>query len=181
MSKFNYRFFLSLALTFSVFQNCFAYEAFEDIDIYRNKALNDTVSKILNYTEGFDESGSDQTFWYPFNAKECIYRKGSVVETVVINNTDSLDNPAPTNSPVKVLAFEPNVREIRLNTWTPSTVKVGYVQNAGTWWGPNNYYLQIMANGIPMLVSNKPRDLERTQAAWNLIFNRLCPGRKNNF
>ena len=32
-----------------------------------------------------------------------------VVETVVINNTDSLDNPAPTNSPVKVLAFEPNV------------------------------------------------------------------------
>ena len=82
---------------------------------------------------------------------------------------------------MKVLAFEPNVREIRLNTWTPSTVKVGYVQNAGTWWGPNNYYLQIMANGIPMLESNKPRDLERTQAAWNLIFNRFCPGRKNNF
>ena len=79
------------------------------------------------------------------------------------------------------LVLDTNVREIKLNTWTPSTVKVGYVQHAGTYWGPNNYFLHLIANGIPMMESSKPRDLERTQAAWNLVFNRFCPGRKNNF
>ena len=70
---------------------------------------------------------------------------------------------------------------MKLNNWTPSTVRVCYVQHAGTWWGPNNYFIHVIANGIPMMESSKPRDIERTQAAWNLVFNRFCPGRKNNF
>ena len=156
-----------------------------DIDFYRNKAANDTVSKILNYTEGLDESGSDSTFWYPHNAKECVYRKASYVEMKVeVPSKDNSDEPANSNNinTYKTeFVLDPNIREIKLNTWTPSTVKVGYVQHAGTYWGPNNYFLHVIANGIPMLESSKPRDLERTQAAWNLVFNRFCPGRKNNF
>jgi hypothetical protein len=161
-----------------------AYEPIENIDFYRNKSNNDTVAKILNYTEGLEESGSDQSFWYPFDAKECIYRKSKTVEVVqenTIAEKEITEKSQEVITPKMITVLEPNVRELKLNTWTPSTVKVGYIQNAGTWWGPNNYYIQIMANGIPMLESNKPRDIERTQAAWNLVFNRFCPGRKNNF
>ena len=182
MNKFSFRIFVFLFIFSTTLCSAKTYESIEDIDIYRNKSLNDTVAKILNYTEGLDESSSDQTFWYPFDSKECIYRKATVVETKV-NVISESDESTPSNKVLTttVLVFDSNIREIRLNTWTPSTVKVGYVQNAGTWWGPNNYYLQIMANGIPMLESSKPRDVERTQAAWNLVFNRFCPGRKNNF
>lgn len=157
----------------------------EDMAFFREKANNDTVAKILNYSEGIDESGTDNAFWYPFNQKECIYRKGALVEFLVeipaVITKDSSNAPSAKSTFVKETTFNENMRELHLNTWTPSTVKVGYIQHAGTWWGPNNFYLQIMANGIPMLESILPRDLERTQAAWNLVFNRYCPGRKNNF
>jgi len=182
MNKFLSFFFLYLTLCLSSSQ---AADIDSDMDYYRNKASNDTVAKILNYTEGLDESGSDSSFWYPYNAKECVYRKASLVEVKVEvpskdNNAESINlNILKTFKTELVL--DTNVREIKLNTWTPSTVKVGYVQHAGTYWGPNNYFLHVIANGIPMMESSKPRDLERTQAAWNLVFNRFCPGRKNNF
>ena len=182
MNKFLSFFFLYLTLCLSSSQ---AADIDSDMDYYRNKASNDTVAKILNYTEGLDESGSDSSFWYPYNAKECVYRKASLVEVKVEvpskdNNAESINlNILKTFKTELVL--DTNVREIKLNTWTPSTVKVGYVQHAGTYWGPNNYFLHVIANGIPMMESSKPRDLERTQAAWNLVFNRYCPGRKNNF
>jgi hypothetical protein len=165
----------------------FAVEVETDIEVFRSKASLDTVAKILNYTEGLDESGSDSSFWYPLNAKECVYRKGSIVEVKVdlpIDNKKDKDDYISASSPSTPkteIIFDANIREIKLNNWTPSTVRVGYVQHAGTWWGPNNYFIQIMANGIPMMESSKPRDIERTQAAWNLVFNRFCPGRKNNF
>jgi hypothetical protein len=155
------------------------------IDFYRDKANNDTVAKILNYTEGLDESGSDNAFWYPFNASACIYRKAALIESNVEIPSEKESANANNSQDKKIyrteIVFDPVVREINLNTWTPSTVKVGYVQHAGTWWGPNNYYIHVLANGIPMMESSKPRDIERTQAAWNLVFNRFCPGRKNNF
>jgi len=182
MNKFFSSFFLFfLTLVFSTQ----ASDLGGDIDYYRNIATHDTVAKILNYTEGLDESGSDSSFWYPYNAKECIYRKASLVETKVevpsIDKNDESPNLNNIKSYKIELVLDTNVREIKLNTWTPSTVKVGYVQHAGTYWGPNNYFLHLIANGIPMMESSKPRDLERTQAAWNLVFNRFCPGRKNNF
>jgi hypothetical protein len=182
MNKFSYTFLLSLTVILCPSQ---AADIEGDIDYFRNKAANDTVSKILNYTEGLDESGADSAFWYPYNAKECVYRKASYIETKVEVLTKDESNESPNSNNIKTykteLVLDTNVREIKLNTWTPSTVKVGYVQHAGTYWGPNNYFLHLIANGIPMLESSKPRDLERTQAAWNLVFNRFCPGRKNNF
>lgn len=182
MNKFSFIFFLLLSLFLSSSQ---AADIDGDVDFYRNKASNDTVAKILNYTEGLDESGSDSAFWYPHNAKECVYRKASLVEIKVEVPPKDNSEDTPNSNNLKTykteLVLDTNVREIKLNTWTPSTVKVGYVQHAGTYWGPNNYFLHLIANGIPMMESSKPRDLERTQAAWNLVFNRFCPGRKNNF
>jgi hypothetical protein len=182
MNKLFSIFFLYLILCLSSPQ---AADIDSDIDLYRNKASNDTVAKILNYTEGLDESGSDSSFWYPHNLKECIYRKASIVEIKVEVPSKDNNDESTDSSNLKTfkneLVLDTNVREIKLNTWTPSTVKVGYVQHAGTYWGPNNYFLHLIANGIPMMESSKPRDLERTQAAWNLVFNRFCPGRKNNF
>ncbi|MEI7428202.1 MAG: hypothetical protein WCK68_09355 [Betaproteobacteria bacterium] len=171
----------------NVSPSSFAVEVETDIEVFRSKASLDTVAKILNYTEGLDESGSDSSFWYPLNAKECVYRKGSMVEVKVDQSIDSkkdnedIISTANAQTPKTEIIFDANIREIKLNNWTPSTVRVGYVQHAGTWWGPNNYFIQIMANGIPMMESSKPRDIDRTQAAWNLVFNRFCPGRKNNF
>ena len=165
----------------------FAGEVETDIEVFRSKASLDTVAKILNYTEGLDESGSDSSFWYPLNAKECVYRKGSMVEVKADlsidskNDNDEIISTVNAQTPKTEIIFDANIREIKLNTWTPSTVRVGYIHHAGTWWGPNNYFIQIMANGIPMMESSKPRDIDRTQAAWNLVFNRFCPGRKNNF
>jgi hypothetical protein len=174
-------------ILFNVSASSFAGDGDTEIEVFRSKAASDTVAKILNYTEGLDESGADSSFWYPLNANECIYRKGSMVEVKVdqpIDNKkekeDSISASSP-STPKTEIIFDANIREIKLNNWTPSTVKVGYIQHAGTWWGPNNYFIQIMANGIPMMESSKPRDIERTQAAWNLVFNRFCPGRKNNF
>jgi hypothetical protein len=164
---------------------CFAADPNLGIDFYRDKANNDTVAKILNYTEGLDESGSDNAFWYPFNASACVYRKAVLVEAKVEIPSEKDSSDSSDSSEKKIfrteIVFDPMIREIQLNTWTPSTVKVGYVQHAGTWWGPNNYFIHVIANGIPMMESSKPRDIERTQAAWNLVFNRFCPGRKNNF
>jgi hypothetical protein len=110
----------------------------------------DEVSKLLNYTEGIDDFNTSFTFWYPFDSKECIYRKAN------------FDNP--------------NVKELKLNALVPSTLKVGYVQDAGTWYGPNNYMIQIMANGSVILASNKPRDINLTQSYWNQVFNKKCSG-----
>jgi hypothetical protein len=174
-------------LLFNVSAFSFARDGDTEIEVFRAKASSDTVAKILNYTEGLEESGGDSSFWYPVNANECIYRKGSIVEVkadqlIEINkDKEDLTSAALPQTPKTEIFFDANIREIKLNTWTPSTVKVGYIQHAGTWWGPNNYFIQIMANGIPMMESSKPRDIERTQAAWNLVFNRFCPGRKNNF
>lgn len=183
------KFFLSVIslILLNVSASSFARDGDSEIEVFRSKASSDTVAKILNYTEGLEESGADSSFWYPLNANECIYRKGSIVEVkvdpLIETNKDKEDltSVALPQTPKTDIVFDANIREIKLNTWTPSTVKVGYIQHAGTWWGPNNYFIQIMANGIPMMESSKPRDIERTQAAWNLVFNRFCPGRKNNF
>ena len=121
----------------------------------RRSFSQDEVSKLLNYTEGLDDQDGYYTFWYPFNSKECVYRKAH------------LDNP--------------NARELKLNTWVPSTVKVGYVQDAGTWFGPNNNIIQVIANGKVVLVSNKPRDLSITKPIWDQVFNKKCPGTRNYF
>jgi hypothetical protein len=164
---------------------CFANDPQSGIDFYRDKVNNDTVAKILNYTEGLDESGSDNAFWYPYDAAACVYRKAALVESQVEIPSEKVTSDSSNTPDKKIyrteIVFDPVVREIKLNSWTPSTVKVGYVQHAGTWWGPNNYFIHVIANGIPMMESSKPRDIERTQAAWNLVFNRFCPGRKNNF
>ena len=157
-----------LSLSICVFPSKSA-EIDSDIDYCRNKAINDTVAKILNYTEGLDESGSDSSFWYPYNAKDCIYRKASLVETKVeLPSKDTSDDSSNSNNLKSYktdIVLDTNLREIKLNTWSPSTVKVGYVQHAGTYWGPKNYFFHVISNGIPMMESSKLRDLDRTQAA----------------
>jgi hypothetical protein len=156
-----------------------------DIELFRRNVNIDTVSKILSYTEGLEEGGKGDSFWYVHNAKECIYRKASIVELKVASppdnfNADGQNNTNSINTSSQYI-FDTNVKELKLNSWVPSTVRVGYVQNAGTWWGPNNYFLQIMANGVIMLESSQPRDLNRTKAAWDQIFNKFCPGTRNYF
>jgi len=165
---------------------CFAADSESEIDQFRRSQQIDTVAKIINYTEGLDEGGSGDAFWYVYNAKDCIYRKASITEVKVvtppvISNSEVNTVSNAVNTTITQYIFETNVKELKLNTWVPSTVLVGYVQNAGTWWGPNNYFLQVMANGTLMLESSKPRDLIRTKSAWNQIFNRFCPGTRNYF
>ena len=155
-----------------------------EVEQFRSSLQIDIVAKILNYTEGLDEGIAGNTFWYAYNSKECIYKKASIMEVQQISTVENpkLDvNEENTVSASTQFFLNPNVRELKLNTWVPSTVKVGYVQNAGTWWGPNNYFLQVMANGITMLESNKPRDIDRTKSAWNQIFNKFCPGTRDYF
>jgi hypothetical protein len=165
-----------------------AQDASVEIDQFRSSANLDTVSKILNYTEGLEEGGSDNSFWYAYDAKACIYRKAGleehkIEEMVTQTNAiaeDSNFNQMKTETKT-LIELNTNIRELKLNTWAPSTVRVGYVQDIGTWWGPNNYYLQLIANGNLIMQSSKPRDVERTKAAWDMVFNRFCPGVRNYF
>jgi hypothetical protein len=160
-----------------------------DIDQFRKTVKIDTVSKILNYTEGLDENGSDNSFWYAYDSKACIYRKVGFIEVKL--DTPKIPDQSLSGDEVQlnqILAasktqwvLNPNIRELKLNTWAPSTVRVGYVQHIGTWWGPNNYFIQVMANGNLVLESTKPRDIDRTKAAWDAVFNKFCPGIRNYF
>ena len=62
---------------------CFAADTESDIEQFRRNLMLDTVSRIINYTEGLDEGGKGDSFWYVYNAKDCIYRKASIVEIKV--------------------------------------------------------------------------------------------------
>jgi hypothetical protein len=169
----------------------FAQDADGDMASFRNRVNIDTVSKILNYTEGLEEGGTDNSFWYAYDSKACIYRRAGFVEAQTtdfapesdkgfgLSNDSPSDRLVPINKTYTV--FNPNIRELRLNSWAPSTVRIGYVNDVGTWWGPNIYFVQLIANGNLILQSTKPRDAERLKSAWDRVFTHFCPGVRNYF
>jgi FlgO protein len=113
----------------------------------------DEVSKLLNYSEGLDDPNGP--YWYPVDPKACIYRKASI---------DNL-----------------NIKELKLNSLTPSTLQVGYVQDVGSWYGPNNYIIKVTANGEIIISSSKPRNINLVKSGWEQVFNKFCTGKREYY
>ena len=66
-----------------IFQTSFAQDADFETEQFRSRAKIYTVAKIINFTEGLEEGGSDSSFWYALDPKACIYRKAGLSEAQV--------------------------------------------------------------------------------------------------
>lgn len=151
--------------------------AYEQIDQFRSTVTIDTTAKILNDIEGINDREFKNAFWYVFDAKSCIYRKATIIESKSFaDGYPEFIKPYLTSflNPVSTLTFEPNFKEVRLNEWNLSHLKLGYVNNQSEWYGPDNHFVKVLANGSLVLESVKPRNTIRTQSELNQIFQKFC-------
>lgn len=148
---------------------------YEEFEQFRSTANIDQVSKILNDIEGLSEESDRNSFWYAVDSKNCNFKKASVVE-VKSSNVNSFDFLKSFIKPSSKVVFDPSYKEVRMNEWTLQSLRVGYVDNRSEWWGPDNRYVQVIANGALMFESSKPRNMDRVQAEIGLIFRKYCTG-----
>ena len=71
----------------------------------------DTTAKVLNYSDGLPDEGNDISFWYAYDAKDCVYRKAGY--------RSSLSSDFKTIT----LDVDDNKRELKLNAYDRNSIK----------------------------------------------------------
>ena len=138
------------------------------LEDFRKQVVVDTVAKVLNYSDGLPDEGSDHAFWYAYNAKECIYRKA--------------DYSASLSSDIKSITLDvvENRREIRLNSYDRSSIKYQSYELKYPIDGRVTTSVVILADGREIF-SAEGIQSDRVAKGWSLIYGKYCTGAKKEF
>lgn len=142
----------------------FIYKSLE----FRKTVTIDTVAKVLNYTDGYPDEGSEYGFWYLHDAKNCIYRKA--------NNKDGI-----TSANGKVVSFDVNpvAREINLNSYDKKSLFLTSQKFSYPARGIVEKF-EIQLDGR-VIFSGEGLDVQRLKRGWGLIYSKYCTGTKKEF
>lgn len=134
----------------------------------RQQVTIDTVSKVLNYTDGLPDEGTDNSFWYAYDAKNCIYRKAGY--------RSSLSSDFKTST----LDANDNVKELKLNSFDRNSIKYSSYDLRYPIGGKVTKRVVVMADGRDIF-STEGVQPDRIAKGWSLIYSKYCDGAKKEF
>jgi len=143
------------------------------IEDFRKGVIVDTVAKVLNYTDGLADDNNTGSFWYAYDAKNCIYRKAAYkyLKTLPEDKSPLFD-------------VDENTRELNLNYFDKSsvqynTMQLTYPSVLGSAPRVTNQ-ITVFADGREIF-KTEGLDPKRISKGWALIYSKYCSGAKKEF